>query len=88
VTASRLPVGTREQVAALDDATRDRFLDIACGLSPENLWCDGEATATEARAKARRLTAEWKALEARVGFTVSDSVIYAIDLERNPPGAA
>ena len=27
------------------------FIDLACALSPENLWCDGEASSEEVEKK-------------------------------------
>ncbi len=37
---------------------------IDCDLSPENLCCDGEISASAARAKARQLNAELRELDA------------------------
>lgn len=35
---------------------------ISCGLSPENLHCDGEASPAQVRAKSKMLNAAWKEL--------------------------
>lgn len=46
------------------------FETLLCDLSPENLWCDGEATAAQARAAEREINRKWALLEQYVGVTV------------------
>lgn len=46
------------------------------GLSPENLWMDGEATRTQANARAAALRARLRLLEAEIGRKVSESEAY------------
>jgi hypothetical protein len=53
------------------------FGNLANALSPENLHCDGEITAAQARKKHARIMMEWRALEARVGRKVDESETYA-----------
>ena len=40
-----------------------KFLNLSCALSPENLHCDGEISAAQARAKYRALTAAARELQ-------------------------
>lgn len=46
------------------------------GLSPENLCCDGEASATYVRQMSAKLNAEKRALLAELGYTPSDKELY------------
>lgn len=49
---------------------KERFLDLACQLSPENLSCDGELPRAEREARRRRILVEWEALEKEAGRPV------------------
>jgi hypothetical protein len=51
---------------------KEKFLDLACALSPENLHMDGEATAEEARERLNAIQKEWRELEAEVGQKVTE----------------
>ena len=51
---------------------RKKFLDLACQLSPENLYCDGEISQREAEVKYQQLRKEWQALEFEVRRTVTE----------------
>ena len=53
-----------------------KFLDLACGLEPENIWMDGEATKTQARKRTSNLRKQWKALEVVVGRKVSEGEVW------------
>lgn len=56
----------------LSDADAQKiFQKIDCGLSPENLHCDGEISVSEARAKYRAYMSAVKGLRA-MGFTPVD----------------
>lgn len=52
--------------------TKEEFQEwadtISCDLSPENLSCDGECSASEQKARAKELFAEHKELEALAGY--------------------
>jgi hypothetical protein len=48
------------------------FEDIDCGLSPENLHCDGEISHAQAMAKYRNYMGAVKELK-RMGFKVPDT---------------
>lgn len=50
---------------------RERFLDLECQLSPENLSCDGELSRAEVEARRKRILSEWAALEKEAGRAVS-----------------
>lgn len=60
--AAPAPKAKRQDALILQDLQR-----VECALSPENLWCDGERSARSARAEARRLNAEKRALIAELG---------------------
>jgi hypothetical protein len=65
------------------------WLSMICGdLSPENLHCDGEISRSAAMAKARKLRAEWREVEAIIGRKVSENEAegYWIDQMRSRAG--
>ena len=51
---------------------KNKFSRLACQLSPENLWCDGEASKAYVKKRYRELMKEWNALERIVGRKVSE----------------
>jgi len=53
------------------------FMRLAGALSPENLHCDGEISRAQARRKEVGLRREWKALETRIGRSVSEDEVWA-----------
>lgn len=55
---------------------KNKFLDLASALSPENLHCDGEISVAEARKRYRVLMGEWRELEAEVGHKVSEEEVW------------
>ena len=57
-------------------------MDLACRLSPENLACDGEASSSYIKKELRDIRKEWKALEKRVGFKVSENDIWKLENQR------
>lgn len=52
------------------------FRELASALSPENLSCDGERPASEARRVEAKLRKEWRQLERQVGRTVTENEIW------------
>ena len=52
------------------------FASLSNQLSPENLHCDGEISAAQARVKYKKLMAQWKALEKKVGHSVNEDETY------------
>ena len=60
---------------------REKFIDLACRLSPENLTCDGELSRTETMRRYRHLMSEWKQLERRIGRNISEDSVFAYELE-------
>ena len=66
----------------LTSELQEKFLDLACALSPENLTCDGELPRYAVRAKLARLNAEWAALEKLAGRKVTESEVWAERLGR------
>lgn len=49
---------------------KNKFLNLACRLSPENLHCDGEISRAQAERKRKAIMKEWAALEKEAGRTV------------------
>lgn len=66
------------------------LLDIHCGLSPENLSCDGELSREEVNARYSALMGRLAALQRRVGLSdeaVSECSVYAEWEARGRPRA-
>lgn len=51
----------------------NNFLDLACDLSPENLYCDGEATYDQVEATLKAVNQNWKKLEEEIGHKVTET---------------
>lgn len=47
------------------------FESLLCAMSPENLYCDGEASAAQARRTLAELNRKWSLLEDYIGFKVA-----------------
>ena len=60
----------------LPDDTRREFSILASALSPENLSCDGERSASEVRKRHADLVRKWNSLERRVGRPVSEDEVW------------
>lgn len=73
VTHEGVTVGERPRAEVMRD-----ILDCYVGLSPENLWCDGEATATHARSMERRLKARLQELFGEFGRVVEEAEAYGM----------
>lgn len=52
------------------------FVTVAANLSPENLSCDGEASATYIRRRRRELQMMWAELEKKLGRTVTEDEVW------------
>jgi len=50
----------------------EKFNDLSCRLSPENLHCDGEISQAEAKRRYKQIMIEWKALEKIAGRKVTE----------------
>ena len=57
----------------------DKFSSIANQLNPENLSCDGEMPMHLVRKRAKKLHAEWAALEKQAGRTVTEEDVYSYE---------
>ena len=53
------------------------LLDVECGLSPENLACDGEASQSYIRTRYAALMRQKRRLIAELGRTVTEEEIWA-----------
>jgi hypothetical protein len=58
------------------EAQLERFRDLACQLSPENISCDGECSRAETGRRARKVWAEWRQLEHEVGRRVTEVEVW------------
>jgi hypothetical protein len=63
----------------------NRFISLACGLSPENLSCDGECSSTEIDFRYRRLIKAWRAAEAEMGRSVTEDEVWDAAWEAENP---
>lgn len=54
------------------DEIMSDFVRMACALSPENLWCDGEASSDEVDEKLKRINGIWETLENEIGYKVTE----------------
>jgi hypothetical protein len=55
----------------MSDEIKRQFSNLALSMEPENLYCDGEISAAQAKKKLSRIRREWKALERKAGRSVS-----------------
>ena len=62
--------------ATTERSLHARFLDLCCEMSPENVCCDGEAPASYVRKRIRELKAQWEALEAELGRSVTEEEVW------------
>lgn len=85
--ASSAPT-TPDKFAALNPFVKDKrpddvimadILNCYCGLSPENLFMDGEASRAQAMARKRSLEAKLNGLFYEIGRKVSEDAAYAWD---------
>ena len=73
---SRSTTASRPEMDILKDIST-----VYCGLSPENLYCDGEISHSAAMVKYRRLKGQLKTLFRELGREVGESESY--DLTRD-----
>ena len=71
-----------------DQHTLEAILTVYCGLSPENLTCDGEVSGRELQIKYKALMNKLDALQKALGFTVSEDQAYAWSESRDKFQAA
>lgn len=64
----------------LPKSFQEKFLNLACQLSPENLTCDGELSQRQVRARYSALTKEWKCLEKQVGRKVTEDEVWTAEI--------
>jgi len=61
---------------SLNAKMQEKFMQLSCELSPENLCCDGELSHSQVIKKLARLRKEWAVLERRVGRKVSEEEVF------------
>lgn len=55
---------------------KDKFVNLASELSPENLCCDGELSQCEVNRKHKRIMQEWRKLEVQAGCEFSEEEVW------------
>ena len=70
---------TKTFVGITQEQQQHAFIQMACELEPERLYCDGERSKTDANRVYKRIMKEWKALEKVVGRTVDQYEVYGWD---------
>ena len=66
----------KDRKDAKEKALIDKIRDVHCGMSPENVSCDGECTRAETNRRMAKLQKELKALIKELGRTPTDEEIY------------
>ena len=67
----------------MNDSIYNKFLDLCGQLSPENLTCDGECSASQVRTRLAQIKKQWKALEVQVGHKVTEDEIWNMYIQKN-----
>ena len=62
-------------------AHKQKFLNLAIALSPENISCDGERSRSQIAARRREITGQWAALERQAGVKVTEEEAYSFSRE-------
>jgi hypothetical protein len=65
-----------------EDEIMEYLSGLECELSPENLTCDGELGGRQIQARKAAINACWRALERRLGRTVTEDDVYAWYMKR------
>lgn len=71
-----------------EDQLMHDFSRLTTALSPENLSCDGELSYSKANAKKRKLMTEWRALEGKLGRTISEDEVWKWVMEQHKAKAS
>ncbi len=53
------------------------FFELACALSPENLYCDGEISEKQAMKKYKSLQKAWVKLEDEIGYQLTEEKVWS-----------
>lgn len=61
----------------------EKFVGMACELSPENISWDGERPARQIAAARRDIMKRWAALEAEVGRKVTESEVWDWEIDKH-----
>jgi hypothetical protein len=59
----------------------EQFYALLWQLSPENLTCDGELSRSQVQSRYNQLKRHWAQLEAQIGLSVSENLIWDIHLQ-------
>ena len=66
----------------MTDEIFEQLLVLASRLSPENLHCDGEISRAQAQRRYDVIMKEWRKLEARLGYEISEDEVWDIYLHK------
>ena len=67
---------------ALTPELQEKFVNLACMLSPENLSCDGELSRSRIAVRRRTLMEEWHRLEVDAGRKVTEDEVWDAEIAR------
>ena len=67
-----------KKLLAPEEIIWDKFQDLACELSPENLCCDGELPASQVKKRRASIMKQWGQLERELGRTVTESEVWML----------
>ncbi len=56
---------------------REKFVGVACAMSPENLTCDGELPKWKVKQRGAALRRRWRELEKEAGRRVTEEEVWA-----------
>jgi hypothetical protein len=60
----------------MNEEIKEKFLNLACQLSPENLTCDGELSRSQVKERYKSIMVEWHKLEDELGREVTEDELY------------
>lgn len=60
----------------MSNEIKEKFKHLVYSLEPEALYCDGEISPAQGRAKERKLRKEWTDLERQVGRAVTEDEVW------------
>lgn len=69
-------IGSVKIKSKIPDKFMEKFMDLSCQMSPENLHEDGEASLSRVNQKLKQLRAEWVKLEKECGKKVTEKYVW------------
>ena len=66
-----------QRLQALPFKVKEKFVDLATDLSPENLNCDGEISQKQVAVRYARIMSDWRELEREHDVTAREDQVWA-----------